>query len=242
MSFQLFHCGDIIIRGQQCSRFIYLNFPSLYISDIFISQNSYFNGPGTKEISLNANCINFFKNPRDQSQFSHLACQVYPKNSKFLIESYFDATESAHRNVFLVLNIDEMWPLDIIDLKRVKKSNIRYCYLLSAILLYTKSGKKVTSEFQKLMRLHKREPEKLNFDKGKEFLIKIFLDLLRANNIQYYTSNNPDIKNTEKFIDILPMVIASYNNSVHSTTKFAPSNVKDKNVLEIWRNMNGNKK
>ncbi|KAF4527540.1 hypothetical protein B566_EDAN014936 [Ephemera danica] len=111
-----------------------------------------------------------------------------------------------------------------------------------AILLYTKSGKKVTSEFQKLMRLHKREPEKLNFDKGKEFLIKIFLDLLRANNIQYYTSNNPDIKNTEKFIDILPMVIASYNNSVHSTTKFAPSNVKDKNVLEIWRNMNGNKK
>ena len=35
-----------------------------------------------------------FNNPRDLSQFLHLARQMYPNNTKFLTECYFDAVEN----------------------------------------------------------------------------------------------------------------------------------------------------
>lgn len=73
------------------------------LSVIFISQNLFYQGKGSRDMSLNSNYIVCFKNPRDQSQFLHLARQVYPKFPLFLQEAYFDATKRPHGYLLLDL-------------------------------------------------------------------------------------------------------------------------------------------
>jgi adenylate kinase family enzyme len=63
------------------------------VTCIFLSQNLFQQGAQTRTRSLNANYICLMKNPRDRSQIGHLARQIYPDNSKFLIKVYHDATE-----------------------------------------------------------------------------------------------------------------------------------------------------
>lgn len=62
------------------------------ISVLFLIQNLYFQGKGTRTISLNASYLIIFKNPRDKHQISFLGRQMYPGESKFFIEAYKDAT------------------------------------------------------------------------------------------------------------------------------------------------------
>ena len=73
------------------------------ISIIFITQNLFHKGNGQRDISLNANYIVLFKNPRDRAQIGHLARQVFPEDSKFLIEAYHDATVKPHSYMLLDL-------------------------------------------------------------------------------------------------------------------------------------------
>lgn len=69
----------------------------------FITQNIFSKGKYARDISLNANYLIIFYNPRDQMQFNILARQMYPNNSKFLIESFNDATSKPHGYLFLDL-------------------------------------------------------------------------------------------------------------------------------------------
>jgi len=78
------------------------------LSVIFITQNLFHQGRGMRDISLNANYIVVFKNPRDRAQIQHLARQVYPENIKFLWEVYNDATSIAHG--YLLLDLKQSTP------------------------------------------------------------------------------------------------------------------------------------
>lgn len=78
------------------------------LSCILISQNLFHQGSKQRDISLNANYIVIFKNPRDRSQIQHMARQVYPENSKFLQEAYFDATSVPHG--YLLLDLKQSTP------------------------------------------------------------------------------------------------------------------------------------
>lgn len=69
----------------------------------FITQNIFSKGKYARDISLNANYLIIFFNPRDQMQFNILARQMYPSNSKFLTESFSDATSKPHGYLFLDL-------------------------------------------------------------------------------------------------------------------------------------------
>ena len=44
-------------------------------------------------------------------------------------------------------------------------------------------------------------------------------------------------KNTYRFIGVLPGFVRGYNDTVHSTTGMAPSNVTDSNIFAIWDRM-----
>lgn len=78
------------------------------LSVIFITQNLFHQGHGQRDISLNANYIVVFKNPRDRAQIQHLARQIYPENPRFLQEAYHNATSAPHG--YLLLDLKQSTP------------------------------------------------------------------------------------------------------------------------------------
>ena len=65
------------------------------ISIIFMVQNFFNKNKHMRTISLNAQYIVLFKNPRDNSQFAHLARQIYPHSYLYAVEAYKNSTQDA---------------------------------------------------------------------------------------------------------------------------------------------------
>ena len=76
------------------------------LSVILILQNLFYKGKEMRTISLNAHYMILFKNPRDASQISHLARQMYPSKSKYMMEAYRDATSAPYGYLFIDLKPD----------------------------------------------------------------------------------------------------------------------------------------
>ena len=70
---------------------------------IFIVQNLFYQGREMRTISLNAHYLVLYKNPRDKSQIRYLSQQIFPENSKFLVNVYNHATEEPHS--YLVIDL-----------------------------------------------------------------------------------------------------------------------------------------
>ena len=98
--------------------------------------------------------------------------------------------------------------------------------------------------------IKKVKPNKVQCDKGKEFYNSLFQKLLKENDIKMYSTDsdlkasvverfNRTIKekmwryftetNTKKWINILPELIKSYNNSYHRSIKRKPNDVNKSN-------------
>lgn len=73
------------------------------LSVILITQNLFHKGSHTRDISLNAKYIVVFNNPRDKLQFQYLARQIYPENSKDLLNIFRDITEEPHSYLLIDL-------------------------------------------------------------------------------------------------------------------------------------------
>jgi len=129
--------------------------------------------------------------------------------------------------------------------------------------LRSKTGTAVTSAFQSIFkdpRYLRRRPVWVRTDKGKEFLNKHFQEMLKREGSQFQVCKNPDVKysvverahrtvrdrlykyitykNTYRYIDVLPKFVKAYNDTVHSSTRMAPSRVTDSDILAIWKRMN----
>jgi len=72
------------------------------VSVVLMVQNVFYKNKHVRTISLNTHYMVLFKNPRDASQFSSLARQIYPNNCNFAVEAYKDAT----REPFSYLMLD----------------------------------------------------------------------------------------------------------------------------------------
>ena len=157
---------------------------------------------------------------------------------------------------------DECWSIDLIDRSSLSKFNKNYNFIFTiidnhtkyawAIPLKDKSGKSTTTAFKSLIEKTKRKPDKIWSDRGKEFYNKTFLDFLKQNEIQIYSTNS-DLKAVfvERFnrtlLDLIkePMYIEGkacwlnhldtamekYNNRVHGTTKMTPFEMVTNNQL-----------
>ena len=62
---------------------------------IYIVQNMFDKSKSMRTASLNAQYLIVFKSPRDKTVVQHLANQMFPKNTKFLVEAFDDATNDA---------------------------------------------------------------------------------------------------------------------------------------------------
>jgi len=76
------------------------------VSVLYLSQNLFYKSKQNRTMSLNAHYIVLFKNPRDAMQVATLARQMYPGNSKFLVEAFKDATSNLFGYLLLDLKPD----------------------------------------------------------------------------------------------------------------------------------------
>ena len=61
---------------------------------VFITQNLFHQGGNHLTRNLNVHYLVIFRNPRDQTVIGYLARQIYPRNSKFLVDAFNDATKN----------------------------------------------------------------------------------------------------------------------------------------------------
>jgi len=170
------------------------------------------------------------------------------------------------RNRISVSFIDEQWELDLVSLENLSKINHGYKYILMCIDVFSKflwaqplklkDAISICKAFQNIVNLG-RKPYKVRTDKGKEFVNSKFKNLLKSHDIEFYTSQNEDIKcpvvervnrtikskmwryftysSTYKWIDILDKLVHNYNYSYHRSIKEKPVNVNHDNQYQIWK-------
>ena len=100
-----------------------------------------------------------------------------------------------------VYRIDDIWSLDVLDLKDYGPENNRgYRYVLVIIHNFSKFGWtvplrnkkaiKIKDSFENILISSKRSPNLIETDRGIEFYNNIFQDFLNKNNIKLYSRNS----------------------------------------------------
>jgi len=173
------------------------------------------------------------------------------------------------RNKIYVSYIDEQWEIDLVDLRQLSRENNGYNYILNVIdsfskylfsvPLKTKTALEVINAFKKIFKV--RKPYKIRSDKGGEFDNRQFRDFCERNNIIYFTTQNSTIKcaivervnrtlknkifryftkyGTRKYVDVLQDIVDSYNNSIHRSTRMAPTDINEDDEQEVFENLYG---
>ena len=78
------------------------------VSVMYIVQNIFSKNKEHRTISLNAQYIVLFKNPRDATQIEHLARQMYPGKTAYMREAFKDATQRSYG--YLVIDLRQETP------------------------------------------------------------------------------------------------------------------------------------
>ena len=126
--------------------------------------------------------------------------------------------------------------------------------------LKDKSGASLVRAFERIF-AEGRKPRKLQTDKGTEFKNRSVQKLLRDFNVDFFTTENEEIKasvverfnrtlkeklwryftesNGSRYLDVLPAVVRSYNNTFHRSIKRAPVDVNTKNQEDVWYQLYG---
>ena len=121
---------------------------------------------------------------------------------KFINEIYSKPPKKNYdTNKTDVYHIDEIWSLDILDLKDYgPKNNRGYRYVLVTIDNFSKFGwtvplknknaQTIKDSFENILISSKRKPNLIETDRGKEVYNNIFQDFLNKNNIKLYSRNS----------------------------------------------------
>ena len=124
------------------------------------------------------------------------------KNNKIFINEIFSKgpRKSYPTNKTDVYQIDDIWSLDILDLKDyAPKNNTGYRYVLVimdnfskfgwTVPLKNKNAQTIKDSFEKILISSKRKPTLMQSDRGNEFYNNIFQDFLNKNNIKVSSRN-----------------------------------------------------
>ena len=125
------------------------------------------------------------------------------KNIKIFINEIYSKPPKKNyiTNKTDVYHIDDLWSLDILDLKDYGPENNRgYRYVLVTIDNFSKFGWTIPlknknaqtskNSFENILINSKRKPNLVESDRGKEFYNNIFQDFLNKNNIKLYSRNS----------------------------------------------------
>ena len=125
------------------------------------------------------------------------------KNIKLFINEIYSKPPKKNylTNKTDVYFIDDIWSLDILDLKDYgPENNKNYRYVLVVIDNFSKFGwtiplknknaQTIKDSFENILLGSKRKPNSIESDRGKEFYINIFQDFLNKNDIKFYSRNS----------------------------------------------------
>lgn len=168
------------------------------------------------------------------------------------------------RNKVIVAGIDDQWDADLIDVANIQKYNDGTRYILLVIDIFSrflwlrplksKQGKAVASAFESILS-EGRKPRYIRSDKGQEFRAAPVQNLFAKNKIHHFVTHNEQkanfaerciksiksrmyryftYKNTYHYLDILPELAESYNNTYHRSIHMKPSEVSKDNETTLW--------
>jgi len=124
-----------------------------------------------------------------------------------------------------------------------------------AIPMRSKQTKEVIRSFSTIFESAKRRPVQLECDMGTEFWNESFKKWLSQHSIQMYhnfsdfgasvverfnrtlctkISRYLTLTNQQRYVEALPFLLQSYNNTVHSRTQCKPSEVDRYNEMDVW--------
>lgn len=220
-------------------------------------------------------------NPAGYGSIDKLTRALKGKMNRNQIKKWLEAQETytlhkpVHRkfprNKYILSNLNELWQADLSDMRTYSQYNDGFNYILCVIDVFSKYAfaralKKKNSEsikqaFESIFTEANTTPTHLQSDKGTEFVSKDVRQYFKSKNINYYTTNNPDIKasiverfqrtlkskmwryftckNTYTYINILQDLLYSYNHSFHSSIKMCPFEVNSNNIMKVWNNLYG---
>ena len=124
------------------------------------------------------------------------------KNIKIFINEIYSKPPKRNYNTNKtdVYHIDDIWSLDILDLKDYGPENKRgYRYVLVIIDNFSKFGwtvplkknaQTIKDSFEKILINSKKKPNLIEADRGKELYNNIFQDFLNKNDIKHYSRNS----------------------------------------------------
>ena len=168
------------------------------------------------------------------------------------------------RSRVIVSGKDAQFQADLVDVQSLSRYNKGFKYLLTCVDIFSKYAWVIplkTKQGQELVKALRtilssgRKPLKLQTDKGTEFLNRQFQKFLRDNNIHFFTVNSGlkasvierfnrtfknkmykyfTAKNTLSYIDVLPQLVSSYNNTYHRSIKMKPTQVTKANESKVW--------
>lgn len=170
-------------------------------------------------------------------------------------ELYRSARKNYQRRKVLMYGVNDTYQIDLVEMLPYAKQNKNYKYILTVIDIFskyswaipvkTKSAKDVALAMNKILELG-HVPRHIHCDQGREFYGFHFKELMNRYNINLYSTHsimkasiverfNRTLKTkmwkqlhlngSYKWIDILPELIHSYNNTRHSTIRMSPKQV-----------------
>ena len=161
--------------------------------------------------------------------------------------------------------VDYQWDVDTANMASYKKDNDGYAYFVLAIDILSKfvwtiplkttQGQEMVQAFQKIFALG-RKPTRIRTDQGTEYVNKNVKSFFQKAGVIFFVTHNivkssyaergikslkgrlrryMTHKQTPRWVDILPEVTESYNNTYHRSIKRTPRSVKDKDSVELWK-------
>ena len=175
------------------------------------------------------------------------------------------------RNKTVVSGIDAQWQADLADMQGLSRFNGGNKYLLTCIDIFSKfawviptkdkSAHVMLDAFKKLFQeAHPRKPQRLQTDRGREFLNKEVKNYLQNKEIELFQTHSDkkaavverfnrtlktriwtyfSAEKTKHYIEILPKIVRSYNNSIHRSIGMRPSEVRKEDEDRIWGKLYG---
>lgn len=169
------------------------------------------------------------------------------------------------RRPVIVNGIDDQHQADLVDLSRLKRDNDDYRYLLTCIDVFSKyawvvplkvkTGTALVSAFDSIYYTD-RKPNRLQTDKGGEFINRTVQAYLKTENIDFFTTDNQETKasvverfnrtlkeklwryftrqNSFRYLEVLPHLVRVYNNTHHRSIRRSPASVNIGNEEDVW--------